>query len=288
MGKAWVCRGLLIGLLLSLVLCHQAGAWYAKEWQPSRVPEPSSPTSEPPAPDSDKSPSVSIEAVVINPYRSANVGALVGGLIEVFHFEEGDFVKEGEVVCEIDPKRYKLLATVAEERLKELEVILGQSEEKAKLKQELLELDSTTRQEVTAAKAEAEVARHRVTASKRELELAKFELDSCTIKAPFNGYLAVRYKHPDETAERFETIFSIVDSAKVHAVANVPESLLKDFKKGGEAYFIPQDGDKIKGTIDRIGTLVDPRSKTKRIYLLIDNSDGKLEIGTTGSLHVYR
>ena len=59
-----------------------------------------------------------IEVVVINPFRSANVGPQVGGVIRKFNFDEGDYVEQGQVVCELDPTRYKIAVDRARERVK--------------------------------------------------------------------------------------------------------------------------------------------------------------------------
>jgi multidrug resistance efflux pump len=127
------------------------------------------------------------------------------------------------VVAVIYPKRYELMVLRTEERLKGLEVALRRAEEEAKIKEELFALSATTRQEVARTRAEAEIARFRVAEAASELDINRFDLSSCKIKAPFSGHFAVRYKQPDESVERGEKVFAIVDSAKVYAVANVPE-----------------------------------------------------------------
>jgi RND family efflux transporter MFP subunit len=227
-----------------------------------------------------------VEAVVVNPYRSANVGSQVGGIIDRIHFDEGDLIQEGQVVVEINPTRYLLNVQRAQEKLKALEAALTRSEEESKLKAELFEVNALTRQDLIKAETEAEITLHRVGEAKRELDLAVLDLESCTVKAPFTGYLAIRYKQPGEPVERLEKIFSLVDSSRVHAVANVPESLLSQFKKGTEAIYIYSPEKQYRGVVDRVGKLIDPKSRTKRVYLLIDNSEAGLEVGMTGALRL--
>jgi RND family efflux transporter MFP subunit len=235
-----------------------------------------------------KDPYVTIDAVVVNPYRSANVGSLVGGEIQNFAFDEGDFVNKGDVVVVIDPRRYRLIALRSEQRLRAAEASLKLAEQEAKLKEELIELDAATRQDLLKKKAEAEIARFAVAEAERELDLARYDLVNCKIEAPFSGYLAVRYKQPDEPVDRLEKVFALVDSSKVYAVANVPEILVSEFKKGTEAEFVQGTDRKFTGVVEKIGKLIDPKSRTKRVYLLIDNSDSKLEIGMTGSLKLVK
>ncbi len=279
---------LLAGFLVALPLVCSSSSTDRTQWTPGGVPPVESPEKESQALPVAQKPYVKIDAVVINPYRSANVGAQVGGVIAAMHFDEGDFIREGQVAAELDSKRYRITVMRAEDRLKALQVAFKRQEEEARLRGELLELDATTRQELEKAKAEAEIARFRVDEAKQELELARFDLSCCNVKAPFSGYLAVRYKQPNEPVERLEKIFALVDSAKVHAVANVPEPLLDRFKIGTKAVLRYGPDKTVTGTVDRIGKLIDPKSRTKRVYLLVDNSANQLEVGMTGVLELMK
>lgn len=229
-----------------------------------------------------------IEATIINPFRSANVGTEVGGIIQAFHFEEGQLIKKGQPVAEISPKRYKILYDKAVEVVKGMEFAHKRALQDLKLKKELLASDAITRQEVLKAATEVDIAVTRLRESQREQELAELNLSDCVIKAPFTGYLAVRYKQPFEPIERLEKLFALVDSAKVYAVANIAEDLLGKFTMGTVATFEDATGRKFTGTVKKIGKLIDPKSKTKRVYVLIDNAGAQLEIGMTGSLHLGR
>jgi RND family efflux transporter MFP subunit len=277
------------GIVLSLSVATH-GKNDEREWKPSGEAQRAVSVSATPAETSvtptSQQPAVKIEAVVVTPYRVANVGGQVGGEIDMFHFEEGDPVSEGQIVVELDPRRYKLALQRAEEKYMGLQAILRRADEEAQIKQQLYELDSTSLQEVIRTKADAEVAGHRVKEAKAELDLAKMDLEGTKIKAPFTGHIAIRHKQPDEPVERLEKIFGIVDSSRVHVVANVPENLLSQFGKGKEFIFLYGKDKKFTGTVDRIGKLIDPKSKTKKVYLLLDNSKGELEVGMTGSLQM--
>ncbi len=225
-----------------------------------------------------------IEIVVITPYRTANVAPQVGGVILRFNFDEGDYVQAGQTVCEIDSTKYLMNLDRAKERVNELRVAFKRAKEEAQIKQELFDLDITTRLEVAKTDAEFEMAKFRLGAAEKELELAQFDFDACKVKAPFSGYMSARQKQPDESVDKLQPLFTVVDSSKVYAVPHVPVSVLSKLEKGAEAYFVYGAGNRVKGVVDRVGKLIDPKSKTKRVYLLIDNSAGNLEVGMTGAL----
>jgi len=200
------------------------------------------------------------------------------------HFEEGESIKNEQVVVELFKERDAAVARKAEEKLKGLELELQRAEADVKIKEDLVAFGGGTRQELEKSQAEVEITTQKMKEAKEELKIALLNLTACEVRAPFSGYMAVRYKQPYETVERLEKVFAILDSSKVYAVSNVPENLLPKFKKGAEALFVHSSGKRLKGTVDRVGTLIDPKSMTKRIHVLIDNAAGEMEVGMTGTV----
>lgn len=227
-----------------------------------------------------------IEGAVISPYQNANVGAEVNGIVDVFHFQEGDLVRKGDVVAEISPKRYSLTARRAvaarEARRKELE---GARDERA-IKGKLYDLHGTTRMAVSEVESRQDVSAARVREADADVEMAKLNEADCRVRAPFSGYLAVRYKQPHEPVDRLEKLFALVDTTKVYAVGNAGEDQLGRFPVGATVAFTTATGKKFSGRVERVSKLIDPASRTKRVHVLIDNADGALEVGMSGMMGV--
>jgi len=229
-----------------------------------------------------------VETAVIHPFRSANISSEVPGVILEIPFEEGDPVPEGDVVVRLKLDRYDTLLKKVSEKQKGLELSLALSEEELKLKEQILSFDAASQQDVLRIRQEVGVKRQQVKEVTEERKLAALDVDSCAIKSPFSGYIAVRYKQPFESVDRGEKLFAMVDTSKVYAVANVPEALLPIFRKGAEVDFTHASGKKFRGNVDRLGKLIDPKSRTTKVYVLIENADGELEVGTTGSIQAAR
>jgi RND family efflux transporter MFP subunit len=227
-----------------------------------------------------------VEATIIDPFQAANVGAEVSGIIQAIHYNEGDKLTEGEVVAEIKKDSYKVDATMTGEKEKYLRAVVQMAEAEAKAREELLEMQSATRLEVLRAKQQLENMRAELSTAKKEHLRALRDLDACDVKAPFSGYMSARLKQPFETLRSLEPIFSIVDSEKVFAVAYLPEELLERLNKGDEAIFRHRSGKEYRGRVNRIGKLLDPKTKTKKVYILIENPDNLIEVGMTGSLEL--
>jgi RND family efflux transporter MFP subunit len=225
-----------------------------------------------------------VDAAIIQPFRSATIGSEVSGIIEAFHFEEGQLVKEGQVVVEISKKRYTANAERARDRVKSLGLAMKRAKREASMKDELLAKGATTQQEVLKARAGAEISEAEIAEARQMLKLAELDLKSCEVRAPFTGYINIRHKQEHEPVERLQALFDLVDNDKVYAVANVPESSLAIFRTGKPAFFSSVEGKKFRGMISKATKSIDPKSKTKKVYLLIPNASGELEIGVSGSL----
>lgn len=225
-------------------------------------------------------------SAVIAPYRSAEIAAEARGVVEAIHFKEGAFVEKGQLVMMISKKRYELAKRRAANTVKAAEIDLKRTHQEAQLKEQLLSNKATTSAEALKAKGDQEIAEYRLEEAKIALELADMDLESCDVKAPFSGHIAVSYKEPFESVDYSQRLFVIVDASKVYAIASVAETDIADFTKGRPVAFVSPvlKKQRFMGTVERVGALLDSKSGAKKVYVVIDNSNGQLEIGMTGSL----
>jgi len=240
--------------------------------------------------DSTKSsrPVTRVKATLIHPYRSAGVGAEVEGIVQTVGFAEGDRVEKGRVVVKISPERYAFTAKKARAKVKRLEIGLAKAEAELQIQKDLMSLDATARLDLIRARAAVEVAQQNIEEARLDLEVALLNLQDCTVKAPFTGYLIEIHKQPHETVKNLEKLFTIMDVAKVYAVANIPEKLLSEFPKGARVTFRNSLGKRFVGTVDKVAKNIDPKSVTRKVYVLIDNSSGELPVGSAGSVEPMR
>jgi membrane fusion protein (multidrug efflux system) len=228
--------------------------------------------------------SYKVEGGIIRAYRQATVAAEIQGVVEKRHYKEGELVKEGTVIFEFSKELFRIIADRSKERLGAFEAAREQAEEELKLKESLMSKDAATLQEIIRTRAEAKVASHRAKEAAIELELALRELRKCTVAVPFTGYIVAFYKDAYESVQRFDPLFLIADMSKVYAVVNVAQSLLSQTVKGTKAFFTTPAGASFEGVVEKVEAPIDPSSQTKKVYVIIDNSNGKLEMGMLGQV----
>ena len=120
-------------------------------------------------------------------YRTAEVRARVPGLVLKRTFEEGAFVKQGQVLFKIDPRSYQASVQNAKAALSRAEANKVQADLKLKRYKPLVEINAISKQEYDDAIAAAKQASADVEAAKATLVNNKLNLEYATVTAPISG-----------------------------------------------------------------------------------------------------
>ncbi len=227
-----------------------------------------------------------VEGAVLHPIRSAVISAEISGVLEKFHVSEGDKVAAGQVVAEISPRRYLVNANRARMRVKSLETAVKTAQKNCDAKRKIFAEGAGTEQEVINADAALEARQAELSEARQLLKLAQIDLDSCKIKAPFDGFIEQRFKSCFEAVEKSDKLFEIVDISSVYAVANVPAEIQNFFQYGRRCVFVTTSGKTFTGSVQKWGVKIDPKSSTRKIFVLIPNDTADLQIGMTGQLRL--
>jgi multidrug efflux system membrane fusion protein len=124
---------------------------------------------------------------MVEPLQTVQVQAQVGGILQRVAFKEGDEVKQGQVLFQLDPRPYRAaldqaLAMLARDRAQSANA--AQDEKRF---QELVDKQYVTAQQYDQARTAAEAARATLAATQASVEQARLNLQYCTIRAPISG-----------------------------------------------------------------------------------------------------
>jgi membrane fusion protein, multidrug efflux system len=220
---------------------------------------------------------------VIYPFQSATVGTEVRGIVDLINVKEGDRVERGAVVSEISKARYEAVVGEFRGNYEAVARTLDRAREELAIQEETYEKRATTFDDLSKARSQVKVLDARKEEAEFKLRQAELNLKACVLSAPFSGLIGVLYHQPFEAVENLEKVFELVDTSKVYARVNWPESRLSELALGKKATF-QYGGATWEGVIEKISSLIDPASKSKRVHVLIDNSNGKLQVGMSGTL----
>jgi multidrug efflux system membrane fusion protein len=178
---------------------------------------------------------VLIEAVgTVEPEHSVQVRAQVSGVLQSVQFREGDLVKAGQLLFQIDPRTFEASYRQAQAQLARDMAQL----ENAKVQQErlepLLKREFITRQEFDVAVTSTKSLEAIVAADRALLEQARIQLEFSRIHAPISGRtgaLAIKPGNLVPTAGGGVPLVTINSTNPILVTFSIPERQLEEIRR---------------------------------------------------------
>jgi len=202
---------------------------------------------------------VSNESVVLRPE--------VSGRIEAIHFRDGEPVRRGEVLVELD-------AAVQRAELQQARANLTLAEADFSRTQDLFGRKFVSRSSLDDARAKLEVARAGVA-------LAQARLARMQIRAPFDGVVGIRSVSPGDFVKDGDVLINLEDIATLKLDFRLPELYL-DRVRSGQTLELSSDvlpGELFAATVEAIDPLVDAEGRAVRLRASLPNPDMRLRPG---------
>ena len=131
---------------------------------------------------------VLIDAVgTVESQHSVAVHPQISGVLTAVRFKEGDYVKQGQVLFEIDPRPMQAAMEQSQAAVRRDEAQLAQARAQEERLRSLVDKDYITRQEYDVAATTAKSLEATVNANRAALEQAQLQLAYSRIVAPISG-----------------------------------------------------------------------------------------------------
>ena len=130
------------------------------------------------------------------------IRARVEGFLETLEFQEGRFVKKGDVLYTIDAQPFQAQLVAAQSALAAARTTLAKTESDLRRIRPLAEIDAVSQQDLDSAIAQEAAARANVRAAEAGVDLAEIELSYTRIIAPIDGLIGISKARPGEFVGR--------------------------------------------------------------------------------------
>lgn len=192
--------------------------------------------------------------------HEADVVAKASGVLLKLDVEEGQYVKAGQLLAQIDP------SSAANQ--------LAQSQAQLRKAQATYERAAKAIKQQLIPKQEYDGDLYDMQAQVAATKSAQLQLSWTRITAPISGVISRRMLKQGNLVQANQAIFHIVDMHPLTATLNVPEREIGTLKAGQPVKLnvdaLP--GRQFAGSIERIAPVVDAASGTFRVTCLFDNT----------------
>ena len=208
--------------------------------------------------------------------ESIDVTSKVANLVTAIRFTEGQQVRKGDILVELDGAQARADLAVADAALKESASQLQRSRElyatKVLSDQQIEQIESTY---------SANVAR---------VAAARSRLNDTVIRAPFNGRVGLRRASVGGLVAPGTVITTLDDTSTIKLDFTVPERVVAAMKPGLtlEAKSVAYPGKVFEGKVASVDSRVDPNTRSVVVRALVPNGDGLLKPGMFLNVHLSR
>ena len=207
----------------------------------------------------------------------------VDGTLDRVNFQEGQHVKQDEVLATIDPRLFQAALDQAKAKKAQDEAQLVSDLKDLERARSLSQQKFASEQSVDQLTAKVGVDRALIQADEAMIKTAETNLSYTTITAPFSGRVGLRAVDPGNIVRANDAsvfIATLTQQDPIAVVFTLPEGELAAVRDAQRAGGVPviaynQDGTKpvAKGKLAVIDNLVDQGSGTIRLKALFDNGD---------------
>lgn len=215
------------------------------------------------------------------------LSAEVAGRIIELPVHDNQFVRQGDLLLQIDPARYELAVLHAVRAVEVARAALGQSQaaivaNEAQLKQrrseeqrrrKLQSLSAISAEEwekagTDVAVAQADLLREQsnlglaqanVQLAEATLQQARLDLERTRVSAPVSGYVTNLLTRQGDYAQPGMPLLALVDSASFHVSGYFEETKLPKIKVGSRARIALMSGEVLDGTVESIAYAITDR-----------------------------
>ena len=291
------------GLWLLLVLLIAAAAWWGFGRSPDPAPTPSAPTR--PGMMPNRGPGVGMATPVrvqtaavgqmdivlralgtATAYNTVTVRSRVEGELLKIAFKEGQMVKAGDLLAQVDPRSYQVQLAQAEGNLQQNRAQLDNARKDLQRYETLFAQDSIARQQVDTQAALVRQYEGTLKTNQAAVDHAKLQLDYTRITAPIAGRLGLRQVDQGNMISSGDAngLVIITQTQPISVVFSLPEAnlanLLPAYHSGQPLKVVAYDRADLtplaEGVLDTLDNQIDTATGTLKMKARFDNADNAL------------
>jgi membrane fusion protein, multidrug efflux system len=221
----------------------------------------------------------------VTAFNTANIKSRVDGQIMKVNFQEGQNVKEGGLLIEIDSRPYQVQLEQMQAQLFRDQAQLRDAQLNLQRYTTLIPSGSIAQQQVDTQKALADQLEGTVRTDQAQIDNAKLQIIYCHITAPFTGRVGLRQVDPGNIVHAADTnpMLILTQLQPIAVIFTLPEDVLPNVSQHMKKSTLQVDAfsrdDQTKlatGKLLTIDNQIDPTTGTAKLKAVFNNADNQL------------
>ncbi|GAB1488682.1 efflux RND transporter periplasmic adaptor subunit [Opitutaceae bacterium] len=197
------------------------------------------------------------------------------GLVRGIYFEEGQQVKQGDLLMKIDDSELRAQYAQVEARFKLAEANVARSESLSESR--------------TISQSEVDRARSEFAASRAELSLLTLRLAKTEVKAPFDGIVGSRSLSPGDYVTTSTTLTTLNDLSRMKVTFQVPERYIEKVRPGTPFRLNSRDiqvAEPITGEVYFVSSVIERETRSSEVKGMLTNPSARLRPGMFANIEI--
>ena len=221
----------------------------------------------------------------VTAFYTANIKSRVDGQIMRVNFQEGQVVKEGDLLIVIDPRPFQVQLEQMQAQLFKDQATLRDARLNLQRYTTLIPSGSIAQQQVDTQQSLVDQLDGQVRTDQAQIDNAKLQLVYCNITAPFTGRVGLRQVDPGNIVHATDTnpMLILTQLQPIAVIFTLPEDQLptvaqhmKNSTLLLEAYSRDDQTKLATGKLQTIDNQIDPTTGTAKLKAVFDNKDNQL------------
>ena len=222
----------------------------------------------------------------VSAFYTVTIKSRVDGQLMKIDFHEGDLVKEGQVLAEIDPRPYQVQLELAQSTLARDQALLDNAKVDVERYQKLLLTDAVPKQQLDTQMALVKQYQAAIMQDTANIDNAKLQLQYANVTAPITGVVGLRLVDPGNIIHASDSTGMVVITQlqPITVLFTLPEDSLPQvtqrLRAGAhlpvDAYNRDNSKKLASGTLMTVDNQIDNTTGTSKLKAVFDNKDNAL------------